>query len=228
MFTTDLENPGGTERKFDLTVSLEVAEHITPENAGKYINFLTEKAPVILFSAAIPQQGGTNHINEQWPEYWIKHFKKYNYEAYDFIRGEIWENTDIEVWYVQNILLFVEQDYLNNNPNLKNELISRAKHPYSMVHPRLYSSKIKEHNIEMDKTKNEFYANLKTREDLYKEELERKNILHNNQIKEYEEKLRIYEKEMKIQRNIINEILSSKSWKLTKPLRNLSEKFKKV
>jgi len=28
----------------------------------------------VLFSAAIPNQGGTGHINEQWQEYWAEKF----------------------------------------------------------------------------------------------------------------------------------------------------------
>jgi hypothetical protein len=31
---------------------------------------------VVLFSAAIPFQGGVGHINEQWPDYWVKYFSK--------------------------------------------------------------------------------------------------------------------------------------------------------
>ena len=51
----------------------------TDRYADNYINSLTRLAPVILFSAAIPFQGGSGHVNEQWPEYWVA--KKYNYFA---------------------------------------------------------------------------------------------------------------------------------------------------
>ena len=141
---TDLENPIKIEKKFDLAVSLEVAEHITKENSEKFIKYLTDKAPVILFSAAIPNQGGTNHINEQWLEYWEKIFKKNNYKLIDCIRDKIWRNEDVEMWYVQNTVIFVEKNYLKKNENLKNELKTHDIPPYSIVHPKLYSDKIKE------------------------------------------------------------------------------------
>ena len=92
----DLEKPININRKFDLAVSLEVGEHISKENSENYIKYLINKAPVILFSAAVPFQGGTNHINEQWPEYWIKIFKKNNYEVIDCLRAKIWGEKRIE------------------------------------------------------------------------------------------------------------------------------------
>ena len=55
---------------FDLVVSLEVAEHLPKECADIFVDSLVRLGPIILFSAAIPQAGGTCHINEQWPEYW--------------------------------------------------------------------------------------------------------------------------------------------------------------
>ena len=58
-------------RKFDLVLSLEVAEHLPSECAEAFVESLVNLGPVILFSAAIPYQGGENHVNEQWPEYWV-------------------------------------------------------------------------------------------------------------------------------------------------------------
>ena len=70
----DLNKPFYVDKTFDLVVSLEVAEHLLPDSAETFIDSLTQLAPVILFSAAIPHQGGTSHINERWPDYWTKHF----------------------------------------------------------------------------------------------------------------------------------------------------------
>jgi hypothetical protein len=47
--------------RFDLAVCLEVAEHLPPERAESFIRELCDLAPVVLFSAAIPGQGGTGH-----------------------------------------------------------------------------------------------------------------------------------------------------------------------
>ena len=77
------------DREFDLVVSLEVAEHLPEECAKIFIKSLTKLGPVILFSAAIPFQGWTNHLNEQWPDYWANYFKDNGYEAIDCIRKKV-------------------------------------------------------------------------------------------------------------------------------------------
>ena len=66
--TFDLKNPFKLSRQFDLVVSLEVGEHLPQECAETFVESLTQLAPVILFSAAIPFQGGTDHVNEQWQD----------------------------------------------------------------------------------------------------------------------------------------------------------------
>jgi 2-polyprenyl-3-methyl-5-hydroxy-6-metoxy-1,4-benzoquinol methylase len=55
---TDLEQPFDLGRRFDLAICLEVAEHLSPAAAPGFIDSLTRHADVILFSAAIPFQGG--------------------------------------------------------------------------------------------------------------------------------------------------------------------------
>lgn len=54
----DLTTPVLMNRHFDLVVSLEVAEHLPSECAEIFIDSLTRLGPTILFSAAIPFQGG--------------------------------------------------------------------------------------------------------------------------------------------------------------------------
>ena len=123
-------------RRFDLATSLEVAEHLPPEAAPAFIEFLTSIADVVLFSAAIPFQGGTNHINEQWPDYWYRLFEERGYECIDGLRPTIWANEQIEWYYRQNLLI-----YFRNNR--KNELVQRLPSgriglPHSLVHPGVY------------------------------------------------------------------------------------------
>ena len=40
---------------------------------------ITKHGDAVLFSAAIPGQGGQDHLNEQWPEYWQKKFEVNGY-----------------------------------------------------------------------------------------------------------------------------------------------------
>ena len=108
--TFDLKSPFRFNRQFDLVVSLEVGEHLPNECAETFVDSLTKLAPVILFSAAIPFQGGTQHVNEQWQDYWVKHFQNKGYVAIDCIRNRVWENERVEFWYAQNILVFAKRE----------------------------------------------------------------------------------------------------------------------
>ncbi|MDR2814817.1 MAG: class I SAM-dependent methyltransferase [Prevotellaceae bacterium] len=125
-------------KKYDLAISVEVAEHLYPNSAELFIKSLVKSADVILFSAAIPFQGGTNHINEQWPEYWNKIFNKNGYIAMDLLREQIWNETTIEWWYRQNIMLFVKQKVVH--------MIKKVSPPRSLVCPELYLDKINDLN----------------------------------------------------------------------------------
>ena len=134
----DLNKPLKIKREFDLAVSLEVAEHLYEENASVFIDLLTSISPIVLFSAAIPFQGGTNHINEQWPEYWVELFKRKGYVVVDCIRKRIWNNKKIAFFYAQNILLFIKENHLKKNKKLMNEWRKTNIDQLSIVHPEKY------------------------------------------------------------------------------------------
>lgn len=134
----DLSKPFHLGRQFDLVLSLEVAEHLPPESAGIFIDSLTKLGPVVLFSAAIPHQGGTQHMNEQWPDYWAKLFQHKGYVAIDCIRKTIWQNSNVEWWYAQNLLLFVRTNYLDSHLLLKRAFENTGAPQLSIVHPKKY------------------------------------------------------------------------------------------
>ncbi len=112
----DLRKQLKIERRFDLAISLEVAEHIETKYSELFVKNLTQLSNVILFSAAIPKQEGENHINEQWHNYWIKLFQKKGYVAIDFIRPHILLNEKVSMDYRQNMILFVNKETLQKNP----------------------------------------------------------------------------------------------------------------
>jgi hypothetical protein len=87
---------------------LEVAEHIPAPGARSFIETLVRAGPVVLFSAAIPGQGGYLHVNEQWPGYWRALFTDLGYRMVDCLRPLLWDNPEVLWWYRQNIMLFVE------------------------------------------------------------------------------------------------------------------------
>ncbi|MEG4336974.1 glycosyltransferase [Microcoleus sp. D3_18_C2] len=136
--SADLKQPLQINRKFDLAISLEVAEHLPATCAENFVNSLTQLAPVILFSAAIPFQGGVEHVNEQWPQYWVYYFQQNGYAVIDCLRKKIWNNEKVEPWYAQNILIFVKQEYLPGYPRLVNEYQNTELNQLAIVHPKIY------------------------------------------------------------------------------------------
>ncbi len=138
----DLKKPIPINRQFDLVISLEVAEHLPEDCAKTFIHSLTGLGPVILFSAAIPFQGGTNHLNEQWPDYWANHFNEDGYVAVDCLRKKVWQDDQVEWWYAQNMLVFSRKDYLASNALLKEEFENTHPSQLSIVHPRKYQELI--------------------------------------------------------------------------------------
>ena len=121
-------------RKFDLVESLEVAEHLKEENANRYIELLCQLGDLILFSAALPHQTGTNHINEQPPQYWNEKFQAFGFECFDILRSEIWDNKNISWWYRQNILIFAKNEASNF---LQQQGYNSVKNVNTYYHPEL-------------------------------------------------------------------------------------------
>src|SRR5947208_1568135 len=138
----DLKKPIPIDRQFDLVISLEVAEHLPEACAKTFVHSLTKLGPVILFSAAIPFQGGTAHLNEQWPDYWANYFNEDGYEAVDCLRKKVWQDDQVEWWYAQNMLVFSRKDYLASNALLKEEFENTHPSQLSIVHPRKYQELI--------------------------------------------------------------------------------------
>ena len=136
--SADLKQPLQINRKFDLAISLEVAEHLPSIAAENFVNSLTQLAPVILFSAAIPFQGGVEHVNEQWPQYWAYYFQQNGFVVIDCLRKKIWNNDKVEPWYAQNILIFVKEEYLPRYPWLVNEYQNTDLNQLAIVHPKIY------------------------------------------------------------------------------------------
>ena len=133
----DLRGNWNCGRKFDLVVSLEVAEHLPPENAEAFVGALADHGDVVLFSAAIPGQGGTYHLNEQWPDYWSRLFAHRGYLQCDWIRLRFWDDPDVEWWYVQNAFVYINQSKLAQYKAADSLKAHRALDGLSVVHPRL-------------------------------------------------------------------------------------------
>jgi hypothetical protein len=141
-FTTiDLETEAlPRDERYDLAICLELAEHLPASAAADLVGALTRLSDFVLFSAAIPMQGGRRHINEQWPDYWAKLFADLGHVTFDTLRPQIWQDRSIPFWYRQNLLLFIRRERVKDT-GLPPFEPSRATVPMSMVHPDLYLSR---------------------------------------------------------------------------------------
>ncbi|MEP9376351.1 hypothetical protein ABLE91_06555 [Aquabacter sp. CN5-332] len=106
----DLSESLNLERRFDMSVCLEVAEHLDGAFSDILVNSLTASADIVLFSAAIPLQGGYRHVNEQWPSWWQSKFSAAGFDVFDLVRPKHWLNRDIHYWYRQNTFVYVRRD----------------------------------------------------------------------------------------------------------------------
>lgn len=133
----DLEKDIKLDKKYDLAVNLEVAEHLDEKAADTIVKTLVNAGEVILFSAAIPFQGGQKHINEQPLSYWEEKFSKHGYVVHDIIRSTIWDHDEIPFWYRQNMVFVAPKDYSFKNSPTYNSI-------KDIVHPVLLKDKIEE------------------------------------------------------------------------------------
>ena len=126
------------DKQYDLAICLEVVEHIKPVYADSLVHNLCGLSHVVLFSAAILYQGGTNHVNEQRLSYWEEKFKKEGYLLADIIRPLIWEDENIPVWYRQNTVIFSDLNIINRKENIKKDSF------VDIVHPDLFERHMEE------------------------------------------------------------------------------------
>ncbi len=138
----DLKLPFEIDRRFDIAMSLEVAEHLPESCSDNFVQSLIKLSDIIIFSAAIIGQVGTYHINEQMPDYWANKFKRHNYIPIDYIRPKIWLNDEIDWWYRQNILIYIKQERLKDFPALQNAYELTAPDNLLKIHPKLYFDKL--------------------------------------------------------------------------------------
>ena len=102
----DLATPLDLKRRFDLVQTLEVAEHLPHATADLFVDNLIAHGDIILFSAAVPHQGGEHHVNEQPPEYWRAKFAARGYAPFDFVRPGLVDKVGVMPWYRFNSYIY--------------------------------------------------------------------------------------------------------------------------
>lgn len=121
------------ERRFDLALCLEVGQILGPARAAPLVAVLTALSETVVFSAAIPGQGGIQHENEQWPQYWAELFAEHGYVASDPFRFALWEREDVKWWFRQNLVCYSTLEALERHPTLERARCEGA--PLALVHP---------------------------------------------------------------------------------------------
>jgi SAM-dependent methyltransferase len=128
----DLGEPFDVGRRFDLVTCLEVGEHLDERAAPTLVASLVAHAPAVMFSAAVPKQGGAGHVNERWPSYWAQLFNAHGYRAIDLVRPLVWNDDRVAFWYAQNTVLYLDA----SQPDPAGT--AGVDTPMDLVHPKLY------------------------------------------------------------------------------------------
>jgi cyclopropane fatty-acyl-phospholipid synthase-like methyltransferase len=113
-------------KEFDLAMSIEVAEHLPETAADGFCSSMVSASDHILFSAAIPGQGGIGHCNEQPLPYWVTKFWQRGYVPIEPIRPYIATDRSIHPWLRQNLIMFVNYDTL-----IRADALLRFARPFS-------------------------------------------------------------------------------------------------
>lgn len=137
----DLRKPPELKRRHDVSLCLEVAHQLEESYADTLVSFLVGSSDFIVFSSAIPFQGGFRHINGQWPSYWMEKFRDHNYRVFDVLRPRHWSNKSIFWWVRQNILVFVRRDAAAKYVGLTENVASPRM--LDVVHPEFFMQKVK-------------------------------------------------------------------------------------
>lgn len=135
----DLAVSADLGRTYDLAISVEVAEHLPQASAEGFVDTLTRASSVVLFSAAIPYQGGTGHVNEQWPSYWAAKFAARGFVPVDILRTPLWDREDIAFYYRQNLTFFVRESELAEYPKLAAGYAHTGGALPDLIHPEVWT-----------------------------------------------------------------------------------------
>ena len=108
----DIEKDQIDTAQYDLAVSFEVAEHLPPWIADRFVGLLCKASPLVIISAATPGQGGKDHVNEQPHAYWMEKFDRYGYfydEGNSARLSAGWKLAGTAPWYSENVMVFVRR-----------------------------------------------------------------------------------------------------------------------
>lgn len=210
----DLAQPLDLGERFDMALCLEVAEHLPTEAADVLVDTLVRHAPAILFSAAVPGQGGEGHVNEAWPSLWRARFERRGYLALDGLRARIWDVSEIEPWYRQNLVVYADRRWLADAPALAERLGGPA--PFDLVHPDLFVAKTRW----LEEAARDLAA--------CREDRMRTGVWAEEEIGRARAAAEAERRAREAAEGALAAIRASRSWRLTAPLRELSSRWRRL
>lgn len=109
-FNLDSALPAEACGAFDLAYCFEVAEHLDERLGHRLVEFLSSIAPIVVFTAAQPGQGGIGHIFLQNKNYWAAQFSRFHM-SYDIgmseaVAAQFRANGVKALWLIHNCMVF--------------------------------------------------------------------------------------------------------------------------
>ena len=129
---------------FDLAICLEVGEHL-PESAARGLVAGLCGARYVFFGAAVPGQGGVDHINERWQGYWARLFAEHDYYGDCQVRNEFWDDRRVAVYYRQNVAIYESATDERVTPRglaVRMAAMMREKKVPDVVHPDMWAVRL--------------------------------------------------------------------------------------
>lgn len=125
--------------RVDLVCWLEVAEHLSKSACRRVMRSIIQRADAVLFSCAVPGQGGTGHVSERWLSDWVHEFSACGFTCADVLRPRFWCDEKVSWWYRQNTVIFVKQGSVSSDTIAKLQLPTFGTK--NVVHPALFKAK---------------------------------------------------------------------------------------
>jgi SAM-dependent methyltransferase len=137
---TDLAAAIPDRGRHDLCISVEVAEHLPAARADGFVADLCRASDVVLFSGAVPMQGGTEHVHEARASAWAARFDARGYACFDLVRGAVWDDARVAWWYRQNLFVYVAR---GSAPHAAFARAALPPTPRDLVHPDAFEEKVR-------------------------------------------------------------------------------------
>jgi hypothetical protein len=98
----------------DMAICVEVLEHLSEEAANRVFNSICSTAGIVIFSAAVPGQGGTGHINEKPKNYWVSRFVENDFLVFDTFAQNL-QHPQVPDYYRNNCFLAINSKFLTSD-----------------------------------------------------------------------------------------------------------------